>query len=106
MRAPTFFMIEVAADGPWFDFASAAARRSVGIGDAALFVGAAIGLGDLAERLAGEQAPGRAAAPRQAGAFVLKQPLADRPAFAFAADEVVLRHLHVGEEGFAEGRRT
>ena len=37
-------------------------------------------------------------------AFILQQPLGNLPAAVQLSDHLVLRHLHIGEEGFAEGR--
>ena len=104
IRAPTFFMIEVAADGPWFDFASSAARRSVSAKARGVHLvpddpHAQVGVGDPAlrrprrdtswrARPSGVPAnirPARRSAARQAVALVLEQPLADRPALPFAA---------------------
>jgi hypothetical protein len=45
-----------------------------------------------------------AAAAADAAALVLQQPLGDGPAAVQRADQVLLRHLHVGEEGLAERR--
>ena len=120
--AAAYLMIEVAALGPLLarDFrGDAADGQAEGLevhlvaGDAARAgrasasgagrVHADIALGDLAE-VAG-RAAGAAAAAEAAGdvlALVLQQALGDRPAAVELADQVVLGHLHVGEEGLAE----
>src|SRR5205085_8188 len=77
-------------------------RAQIGIGNAAVLL-ARILLCDFFQFLA-------SAAPEPAGGnvlpLVLQQPLGDVPAAVQLADQILFRHLHIGEEGFAERRRA
>src|SRR5689334_21031968 len=81
-------------------------RAQIGIGDAALGVGADILLGDLIERASFAAAIETATAWRAADAlpFELQEAFADCPAAIERTHQVFLRHLHVGEKGLAERR--
>ena len=74
------------------------AAAQVGVGDAALVVEADVLLGEVGDRRAATHHPASALA----GALVLQQALADRPAAVQGADHVVLLDPGVGEEGLAE----
>ena len=79
------------------------AGAQVRILDAAGRVLADIALGDIGDVRTGHAAE---SAGRDVLTLILKQPLGDFPTAVEPAHQLVLGHLHIGEEGFAEGRRT
>ncbi len=77
------------------------AGAQVRIGQAALFVLAHVLLRQLAEN---DLLAGTPAGAVHAAALMLQEPLGHRPAAVQRSDQVLLGHLHVGDEGLAEGR--